>query len=62
MDKMMKERGLNCNKEKMVCIVMGTKQEKKEATENMMKSPLMCGGFEMKEKQIDKWFGQTISS
>ena len=28
----------------------------------MQKNPLLCGKFETKEKDKDKWLGQTISS
>ena len=57
----MKERGLELNKDKSVCIVMGTKKQRLAAKEELRKKPLMCGDFETKEKENDKWLGQYLS-
>ena len=57
----MKERGLELNKDKSVCIVMGTKKQRMEAKEELRQKPLMCGDFETKEKENDKWLGQYLS-
>ena len=59
---LMKKRALSLNEEKSVCIIMGTKQQKKDATEKLNKEPLMCGSFETKEKKVDKWLGQLIAA
>ena len=61
-DKLMKQRGLNLNEDKSICIVIGTKKQKRDATEQIADEPLMCGNFETKEKQEDKWLGQIISA
>ena len=62
MSVLMMERGLCLNQEKTVCIVIGSNKQKKEATAEIKTNPLMCGNFEMKEKQLDKWLGQQVSA
>ena len=59
---LMKERGLELNKKKSVCIIIGNKKQKKEATKEMEVKPLLCGDFETKEEQVEKWLGQLLSS
>ena len=61
-DKLMKQRGLNLNGDKSICIIIGTKKQKRDATQQITDEPLMCGNFETKEKQEDKWLGQIISA
>ena len=61
-DFLLKQRGLSLNKDKSVCIVIGSKTQKKSSSEELRKKPLMCGSIETKEKQEDIWLGQTISS
>ena len=46
---LVKERGLQLNKDKSV-----RKQVKSD--------PLMCGNFETKEVQVEKWLGQMFSA
>ena len=58
----MKERGLNLNKDKSVCIAIGSKKQKSEISKAMKESPLMCGDFETKEVEEEKWLGQIISA
>ena len=62
MNTVMKERGLNLNQGKTVCIVIGSKKQKEDTTKDLKEKPMMCGDFEMKEKQVEKWLGQQISS
>ena len=59
---LMKQRGLCLNQEKSVCIIMGSKKQKKCATSELEKQPLMCGAFVTQEKSKDKWLGQILSS
>ena len=61
-DTLMKQRSLNLNEDKSVCIIIGTKKQKQETTKQMAENPLMCGSFETKEKQEDKWLGQILSA
>ena len=59
---MMKQRGLNLNKAKSVCLIIGNKKQKQEASRGLEDQPLMCGDFPTKEKQCEKWLGQQISA
>ena len=59
---LVKQRGLSLNKDKSVCLIIGSKLQKKKATQELHGNPLMCGSFETKEKEQDKWLGQIISS
>jgi hypothetical protein len=43
-------------------IIIGSKKQKKEASEELRKRPMMCGDFVMQEKQCEKWLGQYISA
>ena len=61
-DFLTKQRGLDLNREKTVCILIGTKKQKEAANKQLKEAPLMCGSFEMKVKQVDKWLGQYLSS
>ena len=61
-DILTKQRGLELNKDKTVCIIIGSKKQKQEATKQLTDNPLFCGSFVMKEKQVDKWLGQYLSS
>ena len=58
----MKERALSLNQEKTVCIIIGSKKQKAEASEELKNKPLLCGDFVMKEKHEDRWLGQQISA
>ena len=58
----MKQRGLQLNKDKSVCIIMGSKKQKQEASKEIQENPLECGDFETKEQQVEKWLGQFLSS
>ena len=59
---LIKQRGLSLNKDKSVCIIIGSKTQKQRASEELRTTPLLCGSVETKEKQEDKWLGQMISS
>ena len=58
----MKQRGLSLNEDKSVCIILGSKKQKVNATKELEKDPLLCGHFVTQEKQKDKWLGQTLSA
>ena len=59
---LLKERGLNLNKEKSVCLIIGTKEQKLKTRQALQENPLMCGDNETKEKQDEKWLGQYLSA
>ena len=50
------------NKEKSVCLVIGSKKQKKEISNEFEKQPLECGDFYTEEKQQEKWLGQILSA
>ena len=59
---MMKQRGLNLHKDKSVCIIIGNKKQKSQASRELEEQPLMCGDFATQEKESEKWLGQQISA
>jgi hypothetical protein len=61
-DTMVKQRALRLNNKKSVCIIIGSKKQKEEFTKEINENPLMCGEFETKEAQSDKWLGQYLSA
>ena len=58
----MKQHGLSLNEDKSVCVIMGDKQQKIDASNELKLAPLMCGSFETKEVQVEKWLGQMFSA
>ena len=50
------------NQKKSVRIIIGSRAQKKKNTKSLETNPLICGDFETKEKQQEKWLGQIISS
>ena len=42
---LIKQRALTLNKEKSVCIVIGTKKQRYEISKELEKQPLKCGYF-----------------
>ena len=61
-DILMKEKGLSLNEDKSVCVIIGPKQQKLKASEEIEKYPLLCGDFITKEVEAEKWLGQLLSS
>ena len=61
-DYLIKQKQLSLNEDKSVCLIIGSKKQKEKVTAELQENPLMCGQFETKEKQIDKWLGQTLSA
>ena len=49
-------------KKKSVCLISGSKKQKQKASLELKENPLMCGNFEVKESQLEKWLGQYISA
>ena len=47
-DKVVKKLALSINEDKSVCIIMGSAVQKKEASAELSRSPLMCGQVELK--------------
>ena len=61
MDMVMKSKQLCLNKDKTVLVVIGRKDQKEQVTQKLLLNPLMCGSFEMKEVESEKWLGDLIS-
>ena len=61
-DKVVNKLGLQLNRDKTVCLIMGSKKQKQEASAELLSNPLMFGQVEIKEKQVAKWLGQQLSS
>ena len=60
-DIMTKQLCLDLNRDKTICIIMGSRKQREEISQQLIYNPLMCGKFEMKEKKVDKWLGQYLS-
>ena len=61
-DVMAKEKRLTMNKDKTVCLVMGTNKQKEEVRKQLELKPLMCGDFETRMVDSDKWLGDWLHS
>ena len=61
-DFLVKQRGLQLNRDKSVCIILGSKKQKREANEELEENPLKCGDFVTKQKEVEKWLGQYMSA
>ena len=53
----MKKKQLKLNEDKTSFILMGKKEERDKAREEISFNPIMCGNFITKEKVMDKWLG-----
>ena len=42
-DYLIKQKCLSLNEDKSVCLIIGSKKQKKKATEDLLAQPLMCG-------------------
>ena len=56
----MKQRALTLNEDKSVCLLFGTKKQKKDVSSELEKQPLECGNFVTQDKQQEKWLGQIL--
>jgi hypothetical protein len=61
-NRVIKERGLELNEDKSVCIVVGSKKQRAEATKEMKANPLVCGSVTIREVETWKWLGQHMSA
>ena len=61
-DIVMKQRGLSLNRDKSVCLIIGSKKEQQKATTELQAKPLLCGSFETKQTPEYKWLGQILSA
>ena len=59
---MMKEKNLKLNENKCVVIALGTNKQREKVKEEIEKNPIMCGDFEMKMAEKEKWLGQQLSA
>ena len=56
------EKNLRLNEDKCVVITIGTKKQREETNIQLKTNPTMCGKFEMKQAEKEKWLGQQISA
>ena len=62
METVVNRLNLRLNKEKSVCLMMGSKKQVQKVLSELESEPLMCGDFETKMKPSFKWLGQILSS
>ena len=55
-------KSLRLNEDKCVVITIGTKKQREETKIQLKTNPIMCGKFEMKQAEKEKWLGQQISA
>ena len=56
------EKNLRLIEDKCVVITIGTKKQREETKIQLKTNPIMCGKFEMKQAEKEKWLGQQISA
>ena len=61
-DVMAKEKRLSLNKDKSVCLAMGSIKQKEEVRRELEVKPLMCGDFKTKLVECDKWLWDWLHS
>ena len=61
-DVLTKQLCLELNRDKSVYILQGSKKQKEQIRLQILKEPLMCGQFHMKEEKVSKWLGHYLSS
>ena len=59
---MMAEKNLKLNQDKCIIIAMGTKKQREKVKVELETNPIMCGDFEMKTADQEKWLGQQIAA
>ena len=57
----MKQRGLALNKDKSVCVIVGSKRQRAKTHDQIEKELLVCGDLETKQKEEEMWLGQILS-
>ena len=56
------EKNLRLIEDKCVLITIGTKKLREETKIQLKTNPIVCGKFEMKQAEREKWLGQQISA
>ena len=59
---LLSERGLQLNYEKSVAMVIGSKKQRDAIQAKIEEEPLVCGKYETKFVEDEKWLGQYISA
>ena len=59
---MMAEKNLKLNEDKCVVIAMGTKRQREKVKVELENKPIVCGDFQMKTAEKEKWLGQQIAA
>ena len=62
MDRVVKRLSLSLNKDKSLCIALGSPKQRQNIKTELQKNPLFCGEVEIKLKISFKWLGQILSS
>ena len=58
----MKQKQLRLHKEKTSYILFGSEAQKEDIRKKLTKEPLVCGNFQLKEKDKDKYLGEIFHS
>ena len=58
----MKQKRLTLNKDKTAYILFGQQEKQDQIREALKLEPLICGSFEVQEKQFDKYLGEIFHS
>ena len=61
MDRTVRQLNLTLNRNKYVCLVIGSMKQRTRVKQALLKDPLMCGEFETQLKDKFKWLGQILS-
>ena len=62
LNRVMIEKRLTLNEDKLVYLVWGTKKQKEEIEEELLVKPLMCGKVKISVVKYDKWLGDILHS
>ena len=62
MDIVVKKLNITLNKDKSLCTVIGSKNQRMQIRAELQKEPLMCGEIETELKHSFKWLGKIIAS
>ena len=61
MDRTVRQLNLTLNRDKSVCLVIGSIKQRTRVKQALLKDPLMCGEFETQLKDKFKWLVQILS-
>ena len=59
-DIVMKQKQLRLHKDKTTYIIFGSEAKKEEIRRKLNEEPLVCGAFQLKEKEFDKYLGEIF--